>query len=635
MRIKLSFCFAALVLLLAVLCNVNGSSIRMWNRFVPNPEHEEKPLFGKARGIRSDEWAVFTPLTVAQSQAGYPYFNPIPRGATTDMFSVYAQPVKDPLLVFRPFLSGFMMFGFERGLAFFWAARWLALILVMYELFKLLTGDDRLWSAVGATMVLFSPAVQWWGAINALAEMLIFGGLSILMLRRFLLAPSARLRILPAAVIAYCAVAYAMTLYPAEMVPLGYVFLALAIGVIARYGKGFRFDAKTLAVVSLAGFAAAAALAWYLWKSQDAFRLCAETVYPGQRFSVGGDALAGFGNSWGGLFLPYSSKNLIGNQFERSAFIDFFPLGFFFGAWVMAQRRKIDPAIVCLMIASAMIFVYSAIGYPEWLAKCTFMGKSTGPRAVVAFGFSHLLLLLRSVSLLDASRCSWRKVLVASFAFAVFCVVSTRLSYGEYLKVSRCFAVFAASMLGCVCFLRRPVLRWWGAAFLVVLMLVAGLKVNPLQHGSAGVFDSSLVAKIREIVKADDALWLVDESPFPLGGYPILGGARTINSVNTYPVPERWRMIDPDGASETVWNRYAHIRAIIKPAGPTEFTLLHDDYFRLDISNEDVARLGVRYVMSPRELEGMSDDNVEYKKVASECGFNIYCVFADLREPHS
>jgi len=222
------FALAAAILLLAVASELNGSSIGVWNRHVPNPR-AEPPLFGVERPIRSDEYAVFTPMTLAQAHAvpSYPYFNGIPRAAPTDMYSVYAQPVRHPLLVFRPFLAGFVLLGFNRGLAFFWAGRWLALLLAMYALFKFLTNGDKPLAGCAALMVVLSPVVQWWGAINALAEILIFGSVFVLCFDRFMTGRSLRERWLPVVGMGYSGIGYAMTLYPAAMVSFAYVFAFL------------------------------------------------------------------------------------------------------------------------------------------------------------------------------------------------------------------------------------------------------------------------------------------------------------------------------------------------------------------------------------------------------------------------
>ena len=625
------YVLALIVLAVTVLFNLNGSSLGMWHRHVSN-DHAEAPLWGIPREVRSDEWGVFTPLTLAQAAAGedaYAYFSTIPRGTKTDMFATYAQPVKHPLLVFRPFLAGFVFLGFERGLAFFWAARWLALFLAMYALFKRLTSDDRLLSAIGATMVVLAPVVQWWGAINALAEMLIFGALGILALDRFLTETSWRRRILPAAGLAYCAVAYAMTLYPAAMVPLGYVFAAVTAGVIVQRARGFRFDTRTCLVVLAVGVVAVAALAFYVWTSREAFRLTAGTVYPGARIGTGGGCWQNLTNAWGNLFLPWTLRHLVGNAFERSAFLDFFPLGAVLAVYACIMRRRLDAIAAGLLVVSAVLFVYCVIGIPEPLAKATLLGRSTGERASVAFGFAQVLLLFRSLALLKERRFRWWESGLIALAFCAFSVLMARRAYGcAYLTDVRCVAVAWAAFLGCFLFLSFRSWRVVAAVFFAGLMAFAGARVNPVQRGSAGVLDSDLARAIRDIARRDKGLWLVEGRGFPITNFPIMFGAPTINATNTYPVTERWEMFDPDHADEQVWNRYAHIQATIVPQVAKRFTLLQGDYFAVELDNADVVRLGVKYVLSPRDLTALSDGRVAYRPIGSASGYTIYEVLS-------
>ena len=351
------FALAAAILLLAVASELNGSSIGVWNRHVPNPR-AEPPLFGVERPIRSDEYAVFTPMTLAQSFAkpAWPYFNDIPRAAPTDMFSVYAQPVRHPLLVFRPFLAGFVLFGFNRGLAFFWAGRWLALLLAMYALFKFLTNGDKPLAGCAALMVVLSPVVQWWGAINALAEILIFGSVFVLCFDRFMTGRSLRERWLPVVGMGYSGIGYAMTLYPAAMVSFAYVFAFLCLWTVMRRANGFRLDKRSALFAVLTAAVSMGILVWYVGLSADAFRTLPETEYPGRRFDCGGGYRKGFGLSLGSLFFPWTSQVVEdGNPFNRALFLDFFPLGVVLAAFLLFRRKLRDALVVLLLAVSAVL----------------------------------------------------------------------------------------------------------------------------------------------------------------------------------------------------------------------------------------------------------------------------------------
>ena len=620
------FAIAAAVLLVAVQFELHGSSIGVWNRHVPNPR-AESPLFGVERAIRSDEYAVFTPMTLAQSFAkpSWPYFNDIPRADRTDMFSVYAQPVRHPLLAFRPFLAGHVLFGFERGLAFFWFGRWLALLLVVYELLKLLTDGNKPLSGVGAMLVVLSPVVQWWGAINALAEMLIFGSLFVLCLHRFMRGTYLRDRWLPVVGMGYSCVAYAMTLYPAAQVPFAYAFGALSLWTVLRRAKGFRADAATWAFAGGVALAAAGCLGWYLHLSGETFHVMSDTVYPGSRFDCGGGFRKGFGLFWGNLLFPWTSPVVEdGNSFNRAMFPDFFPLGFGLAAFLFVRRRVRDLLSVLLVVVAIVLSLYCVTGFPRWLAGLSLLSRSTSPRAFVALGFVQLLLLLRSVSLLRPLP-SVRDTAPITACFAAVAMLFSHLSYPLYLSAPCLLAAGVVAATGCWCFLRFHALMGRSALFFAVFAVCAGAFVNPVQRGDAGILDSDLARTIRSIANSDDGIWLVEGASFPMNQYPLLAGARTVNAGNLYPLLERWRELDPAGTAEKTWNRYAvGIRFDVKPGAPTSISLTGFDTFRVECSPDVLNELGVRHILSRNGPERFSVDGLQAVPEKRVSGWNVY-----------
>ena len=177
---------AVIVFLLCVIFEISGSSIGAWQDFIPIDGIEDGVILGKSRMIRTDEWAVLSPMTFSQFFDGFHYFSDIIRADKTDVFMVYGLPVLNIMQLFRPFQIGFLFLGMAKGLSFFWCGRWIALFMVTFEFLMLLTKKNKLLSFVGATMITLAPIVQWWFAINGLAEMMIFGGLAVLMLHRFM-----------------------------------------------------------------------------------------------------------------------------------------------------------------------------------------------------------------------------------------------------------------------------------------------------------------------------------------------------------------------------------------------------------------------------------------------------------------
>ena len=177
---------AVIVFLLCVIFEISGSSIGAWQDFIPIDGIEDGVILGKSRMIRTDEWAVLSPMTFSQFFDGFHYFSDIIRADKTDVFMVYGLPVLNIMQLFRPFQIGFLFLGMAKGLSFFWCGRWIALFMVTFEFLMLLTKKNKLLSFVGATMITLAPIVQWWFAINGIVEIFVFGELAILLLHQYM-----------------------------------------------------------------------------------------------------------------------------------------------------------------------------------------------------------------------------------------------------------------------------------------------------------------------------------------------------------------------------------------------------------------------------------------------------------------
>lgn len=138
---------ACAFLLFVMIFKYSGSSIVEFNSLV-QPNHDDRKyhtLLGKSRMIRTDEWATSTTYILSQTQGenAFNYFNDRLRGSLTDMFTVSNAPVADILILGRPFQIGFLLFGSDRGLSFYWYARIVAMLLGSYELCLILTKRNK------------------------------------------------------------------------------------------------------------------------------------------------------------------------------------------------------------------------------------------------------------------------------------------------------------------------------------------------------------------------------------------------------------------------------------------------------------------------------------------------------------
>lgn len=323
-RWELGICFV----ILCTICKLHGSSIGELNNCYPYGADTAR-LWGSSRAIRSDEYVVFTEMALSQVQSGFNWFSDIWGYSPSDMFMVYGQPIKNLAAIYRPFSLGYLLLGAERGLAFYWSSRLACCFLVSFEFGRLLTKDNRCLSLAYAFLVALAPVVQWWYSINELVEMLIFGQSAILLIFWYLRTEKYRIKNLATACLVLCAGGYVMTLYPAWMIPLFYVFAAAVIAMIIDNKEYIRIRKQDI-VIWLSGISIFFSSMLYIYMtSADTIHAVMNTEYPGSRIYTGGPIsnLIELFRGWTSYLWTFIA---IDNPCEKACFISFAPVGFIF-----------------------------------------------------------------------------------------------------------------------------------------------------------------------------------------------------------------------------------------------------------------------------------------------------------------
>lgn len=625
---KWRFVIGVAIVVFGVAFNINGSSIACWNNYVPLGDTHT--LFGEPRAIRSDEYGTLTSFFISQGygENSYSWFSDIIRGTSTDTFIVYGQPVKHILsILFRPFLSGFLVFGASRGLAFYWWGRFVCVWLVSFELSMLITDKKKLLSTLSAILCSLSPVLQWWFAINGLAEMIIFGGLAVLMLHHFMTDKVFWHRIIYLLVLYCCAGGYIMTFYPAWMIPMAYAYLGLVLWVIVSDFKKCHLKwYDILSIIGVLGLFAVSML--YIFKqSGDTINLVLNTAYPGKRTELGGEEFTGFFRSFGNVFFTAKADGVPKNVCESAVFFDFFPLGIIISLFVMIRYKKKDWLIIFLLVLEAILAIYIVFGLPEILAKLTLLSMSMSRRALVGAGYINILLLLRGLSLYRKEP-GTKLVCFLSGIYAALITVGSQLAYSGYLNHLFVIIIAVLAFTAAYAILKSKSHPCYIVVFSLVLLCTSTAIVNPIQRGTANVTETELAKSIQNIVANDnEGKWIVENVTYPMTNYTIMQGAPTINSTSTYPTLERWSSIDKDGKYETIYNRYAHIAISMIPKdfeAENKFELYSPDAFRVFLNADELYDLDVRYIFTNRILDDLDGTTTDVSFVTAKQGYRIY-----------
>lgn len=641
---KYRFVLSFLLLIMLVSFKISGSSMGCWKLFLGDGESGIR--LGEPRVWRSDEWGTLTPLCFRQQYntlGAYNRYSQTLGSILTDNMLVYGQPSWDILTLFRPFYWGYLFFGSERGLSWFWCSRLIVLFLSWFELGMLITDGQKKLSVMLSVCVSFAPFLQWWFAINGLVEMLIYGACFVLG-SNYLVSHTFNPRKIAVAVgMAVCAVGYVLTFYPTWMVPVAWGFVPLFLWVVI-----WKFDRKVLRrvdvvpwllifVITAAGLTVLAVTSWDVIKAE------LNSVYPGNAPSASG----GTGLWWMmkypiSLVSRFSMNELI---VENSSIICFAPAGFILALWVIIKEKKKDPLLILLLVMNLFLAWYYCVGIPKWLAKMlllSFVNSNRGPQVL---GFLRLTLFVRAVALKEKAPKRW----LAALAAVISSAVPMRLALGftkyepgglryEYFDTAEKIVVVWAILAVVFYLLYRARKSKYTMAVLGVctVVLASSIWINPVAKGVPEITKSETMQQIRDLVKEDPkAIWLVVDMAYPATNIPAMAGADCLNTTQTYPQKTRWEMLDQEGECEDIYNRYCHIRASL--GSKTMLELVSTDYVEVTLSPEDLKKLNIRYIVSTNDFDEriaagttniFTDSGIEFQKYYEGTQLSIYgCVY--------
>lgn len=641
---KYRFVLSFLLLIMLVSFKISGSSMGCWKLFLGDGESGIR--LGEPRVWRSDEWGTLTPLCFRQQYntlGAYNRYSQTLGSILTDNMLVYGQPSWDILTLFRPFYWGYLFFGSERGLSWFWCSRLIVLFLSWFELGMLITDGQKKLSVMLSVCVSFAPFLQWWFAINGLVEMLIYGACFVLG-SNYLVSHAFNPRKIAVAVgMAVCAVGYVLTFYPTWMVPVAWGFVPLFLWVVIwKFNRNVlrRVDVVPwllIFVITAAGLTVLAVTSWDVIKAE------LNSVYPGNAPSSSG----GTGLWWMmkypiSLVSRFSMNELI---VENSSIICFAPAGFILALWVIIKEKNKDPLLILLLGMNLFLAWYYCVGIPKWLAKMlllSFVNSNRGPQVL---GFLRLTLFVRAVALKEKAPKRW----LAALAAVISSAVPMRLALGftkyepgglryEYFDTAEKIVVVWAILAVVFYLLYRARKSKYTMAVLGVctVVLASSIWINPVAKGVPEITKSETMQQIRDLVKEDPkAIWLVVDMAYPATNIPAMAGADCLNTTQTYPQKTRWEMLNQEGECEDIYNRYCHIRASL--GSKTMLELVSTDYVEVTLSPEDLKKLNIRYIVSTNDFDEkiaagitniFTDSGIEFQKYYEGAQLSIFrCVY--------
>ncbi len=601
-----------LVLVLSVL-GISGSSVPQLS---PEGSSDGSVIVNQSRSVRSDEWLVRTPFLVGQERRGFEREADVGIG-THDMSVLSDLPVLDWPALFRPHQVALFVAPVANGFAFEWWSSAAILVLGVY-VFLLVVVRDWRWAAAGALVLYGSPFLHWWYAPTTFAVV----GWAAIAFAALLSALSSDMsgwhRWWRVGLAAYAAACFGLFLYPPSQIPVMLAFGAASVGVVAqRWLSGQVQWRRLLLNLAVAGAGALVVLGAFVITRRPALTAIANTVYPGLRRTIGGEGNVGsLANGWWGWSYVRDDLGLRGvlypNESEASSFLF---LGLYLLAalplvWgaVLGVGRRMRLPMIALLVTIAVMLYHVFVGLPSVVARVTLLDRVPEQRLLIGLGVAAMLVLvLVGTALGEASPARWRRVAGGIVVVAVGASMVKTLG-DQYVDAGAPFGTKA--VLFTVALVAVPAaLYFWRPLLSVGVLAVIGLSmsvtVNPLTKGLGPLVDNQFVTDVRAISEeSGDGGWVTTD--WGLSAMLTADGRNNVSAVNLYPDADAWRVLDPSGVNEDVWNRYAHTAWSLEPGlGEPKLTLRQADVVgvAVDPCGPELAELGVRYVVTRSALE--------------------------------
>jgi hypothetical protein len=589
---------------------VHGSSIGIWHyRLGPAYRSDDSGvLFGTPKGIRIDEWNIFTPAILSQAtlHPSFPVVNA--RWGQGEVPLVFKFPARHWSMILRPQFWGFFVLDVERAFAFYWDIRAVLLLGGTFLLLMVLT-ENHFWiSVVGAAWFLFSGFIQWWYSNQLLPEMIGFTGLLVVAAHYLVLSPRRWVIAVSGLACLVCAFNFALGLYPPYQVPLFYIGVivsAASLGPRLRRAEVRSNLALRVASASLALIGLAVLLALFYRDAREGVNLMRATVYPGSRLVSGGDLK--LAQVFGGFFGFFMTEQRFpqafygGNICESSSFVLLFPIPAIVVIWRWWHRQPVTAIEWVLLVYIVVFLSWIIVGWPHWLAAASAFGLTQPARAQLALGVGNILFccIFLAKSRVDLPRGFARNVSVAG------CVMAALLAYALYFnRVTSGFATAGEVALvvlvgGAAGYLLLARQRLPFAICVLAPQVWSYALVNPVAVGLGPVFNARLFQQVSQLVAKDpEARWAA-YLDIEAATFLKMAGAKVFNGINIIPPMNDFRTIDPEGLAKSTYNRYGYIVLVPQQGSTVTFKYVQSDLYMMavDPKNDLWRRLGIRYIV--------------------------------------
>jgi hypothetical protein len=622
--------------LTAVLFKLHGYSISMWRNYLDSSAKKDI-LVGSDRPVRSDDWAVELPLMIAQlsHDPKYPLVNGnIATGL--NMIPHSKVPIKHILTFFRPSVWGFFL-GADYGLSWMWQMMVFGMFYVFFLVFMIISRNDFYISAAGSIFLLFAPFFQFWSF--HMAEIPIFMGLIFISFSYLCFARKKITIMIHAFILGWALSCYTLNfVYPPYQVSCGYLMLFMMIAIVAdryyeydmMFARSYRITALTISLIIFAY----AGITYYV-TAKDIIKTMMATIYPGQRFCVGGDQNLGilFRNIFFTLFHITNTDlkwGMLGNICESSSFLFFFPPIIAAILWQMISRRNIINKFSVIMIGYFIILLwYIFVGFPPVISKYSLFYMMHSFRSVIGLGVANVILM---VSFLSGSHKMNRteRLIISCLWFVFLCAAGKQLGQ-NFDQISSPYVGAVSIIIGFFTYyLLNTEKKKTAVALLALISLISTVRFNPIVSGGTSfIYKNALSEKILEINKSENGntKWAAFSDWVTPNLFRMIG-VKAVNGTHSYPLFDVWEKFDPNRQYASQYNRYAHVTFEPSSENDIRFHSPSPDILTVYINPDSsiLKDMGITHLLVSGQFHNFFDNNKKFDKLYTFQNKAIYKV---------
>lgn len=627
-----------------LILGITGSSLKLGLQQTPFVQSDVINIFGGNQDIRSDEWLVFTPLTIAQ-YTHHPKFPVVNTNLGEDgqnmlVVGMTGVPVAHISSIAKPATWGFFLFDLKRALSWYWCFPIFACLFALWGVGALLLSGQWRSSFLIALWFSVSPYVAAWS--NWPAYAVFFPSLALISAIAILRSHSKYLLLALGCILGVALAGFVLVLYPPWQVSLGYVFLALAVGIVVRDKLYRNFNKFRLASYAIAIIVAGLIL-WKWWLDAHlAIQTMMATVYPGQRTTVTGGSVAlpallrGFTN----LVTLHKLDSTYSNRSEIASFYYMLlPLALIFVLRV--YQKAIGAVEISLAVSISFILYFMLAGVPVELARFSLWGRVPPNRADLALGLSNMILC--GILLSSSPKTISNKIPIKTVAFVVALLwVAVVIKSVAHLHTS----ILSGFSPGVIVGLLFVVLvsGYWLALgkfrefiYINLALSVATIwSFNPINIAPHSVtatsFTNGLDVKKSDQVASQRILVLETQIP---AMYLLASGLPVANGVFYYPQGSLWERLDKNHTESNAYNRYQHLffsGGVVENKDNYRIESPQADIVRVvvDLERFDFRKTGASFVVAPQHEESALMKNTMLTFMKNEQGWSWFQITGDL-----